>query len=234
MGPNDTQLDQKGAGAFLLVWDLPLRLFHWSLAVAVIISIGSAKAGEMFLHEKSGLTILGLVVFRFIWGFFGSSTALFSHFIKGPSLVLISIKALIHKQSDTRSGHSALGGWAVLALLGITLYMPLSGLFSSDDILYDGPLAYLLPDLTRTLTRFHHNGQFIVFTLIALHLCAMLIYYVRLKKNLVAPMITGRCRGATGSTAKLSLKRNRHGLLLLISCVVGAHLIVLLSPTDLF
>ncbi len=234
MAPSKVHLDQRGAGEVVLVWDLPLRLFHWSLASAVIVSIASAKVGEMFVHEKSGLTILGLVVFRLIWGFYGSSTALFSHFIKGPLSVMESVMALVHKQSDTRSGHSALGGWAVLALLAITLYMPLTGVFSSDDILYDGPLAYILPDLSRTLTRFHHNGQFIVFALIALHLSAMLVYFVRLKKNLVPAMVTGRRRGATGSTATLSVTRRRHGLLLLFSCVALAHSIVLLSPPDLF
>ena len=234
MAPSELNLKEREASGYVLVWDLPLRLFHWSLAGAFIVSIASAKVGEMLVHEKSGLTILGLVVFRLIWGFFGSSTALFSHFIKGPSSVMESVKALICKQSDTRSGHSALGGWAVLALLGITLYMPLTGLFSSNDILYDGPLAFLLPELTRTLTRFHHNGQFIVFGLIALHLSAMLIYYVWLKTNLVPAMVTGRRRGATGSTATLSLTRRRYGLLLLFLCVAGAQLIVLLSPSDLF
>ena len=234
MAPSELHLHQGGANAFVLVWDLPLRLFHWSLASAVIVSIASAKVGEMFVHEKSGLTILGLVFFRLIWGFFGSPTALFSHFIKGPSSVMKSVEALIYKQSDTRSGHSALGGWAVLALLCITLYMPLTGLFSSDDILYEGPLAFLLPELTRTLTRFHHNAQFILFALIALHLSAMLIYYLRLKNNLVPAMVTGRRRGATGSTGTLSVTKRRYGLLLLFSCVAGAHLIVLLSPPALF
>ena len=234
MTTSDAQQDQKEVGASVLVWDLPLRLFHWSLAGAVIVSVASAKANQMVVHEKSGLTILGLIVFRLIWGFFGSSTALFSHFIKGPSSVLKTVKALINKNSDTQSGHSALGGWAVLALLGITLYMPLTGMLSSDDILYDGPLAFLLPDLTRTLTRLHHNGQFILFALIALHLSAMVVYYLRLKMNLLPAMITGRRRGATGSTATLSVKRRRYGLLLLLACVAVAHLIVLLSPPDFF
>ena len=51
-----------------MIWDLPLRLFHWLLAVAVIVSIGSVKNENMFVHEKSGLTILGLLGFRLVWG----------------------------------------------------------------------------------------------------------------------------------------------------------------------
>ena len=213
----------------MLVWDLPLRLFHWGLVVSVFVSVGSAKTGVMFVHEKSGLTILGLVIFRLIWGFIGSPTARFSHFIKGPSAVFAVLRALFHKQSDTASGHSALGGWAVLALLGITLYLPLTGMVSSDDILYEGPLAFLLPDMMRTMTEFHHYGEKLLFILIALHLAAMAVYYLRLKKNLIPAMVTGRRRGATGISATVSRAHNFGGLLLLCLCIGGAHLLALLS-----
>ena len=213
----------------MLVWDLPLRLFHWGLVVSVFVSVGSAKTGVMFVHEKSGLTILGLVIFRLIWGFIGSPTARFSHFIKGPSAVFAVLRALFHKQSDTASGHSALGGWAVLALLGITLYLPLTGMFSSDDILYEGPLAFLLPDLMRTMTDFHNYGEKLLFILIALHLAAMAVYYLRLKKNLIPAMVTGSRRGATGISAIISRAHCFGGLLLLCLCIGGAHLLALLS-----
>ena len=64
-----------------MIWDLPLRLFHWLLAVAVIVSIGSVKNENMFVHEKSGLTILGLLGFRLVWGVIGSHHARFVHFV---------------------------------------------------------------------------------------------------------------------------------------------------------
>ena len=217
------------ASSAMLVWDLPLRLFHWALVVSVVISVGSAKADVMFVHEKSGLTILGLGIFRLIWGFVGSPTARFSHFVKGPSAVFGVVRALFYKQSDTASGHSALGGWAVLALLGITLYLPLTGMFSSDDVLYEGPLAFLLPDQMRTLTDFHHYGEKVLFILIVLHLAAMAVYYLRLKKNLIPAMVTGRRRGATGMSATVSQAHSYAGLLLLALCIGGAHLLAHLS-----
>jgi cytochrome b len=231
LSPPETQQCKAAddTSSAMLVWDLPLRLFHWGLVVSVFVSVGSAKTGVMFVHEKSGLTILGLVIFRLIWGFIGSPTARFSHFIKGPSAVFAVLRALFHKQSDTASGHSALGGWAVLALLGITLYLPLTGMVSSDDILYEGPLAFLLPDMMRTMTEFHHYGEKLLFTLIALHLAAMAVYYLRLKKNLIPAMVTGRRRGATGISATVSRAHNFGGLLLLCLCIGGAHLLALLS-----
>jgi len=231
LSPPETQQCKAAddTSSAMLVWDLPLRLFHWGLVVSVFVSVGSAKTGVMFVHEKSGLTILGLVIFRLIWGFIGSPTARFSHFIKGPSAVFAVLRALFHKQSDTASGHSALGGWAVLALLGITLYLPLTGMVSSDDILYEGPLAFLLPDMMRTMTEFHHYGEKLLFILIALHLAAMAVYYLRLKKNLIPAMVTGRRRGATGISATVSRAHNFGGLLLLCLCIGGAHLLALLS-----
>ena len=231
LSPPETQQCKAAddTSSAMLVWDLPLRLFHWGLVVSVFVSVGSAKTSVMFVHEKSGLTILGLVIFRLIWGFIGSPTARFSHFIKGPSAVFAVLRALFHKQSDTASGHSALGGWAVLALLGITLYLPLTGMVSSDDILYEGPLAFLLPDLMRTMTEFHHYGEKLLFILIALHLAAMAVYYLRLKKNLIPAMVTGRRRGATGISATVSRAHNFGGLLLLCLCIGGAHLLALLS-----
>ena len=231
LSPPETQQCKAAddTSSAMLVWDLPLRLFHWGLVVSVFVSVGSAKTGVMFVHEKSGLTILGLVIFRLIWGFIGSPTARFSHFIKGPSAVFAVLRALFHKQSDTASGHSALGGWAVLALLGITLYLPLTGMVSSDVILYEGPLAFLLPDLMRTMTDFHNYGEKLLFILIALHLAAMAVYYLRLKKNLIPAMVTGRRRGATGIAATVSRAHNFGGLLLLCLCIGGAHLLALLS-----
>ena len=68
----------------LIVWDLPLRLFHWGLAAAVIISVVSVNMGRMDIHERSGLTVLALVAFRIIWGFGGGHHA-GSRFVRSPS-----------------------------------------------------------------------------------------------------------------------------------------------------
>ena len=91
MGQNITmgKIEDEVGG---MIWDLPLRLFHWLLAVAVIVSIGSVKNENMFVHEKSGLTILGLLGFRLVWGVIGSHHARFVHFVKSPGEVIAYIK----------------------------------------------------------------------------------------------------------------------------------------------
>lgn len=79
------------------VWDLPTRIFHWTLVIAMVIciytsynftgfynfgSLGSYSA--MAIHQYSGVMILALLIFRLIWGIIGATTARFTDFIKGP------------------------------------------------------------------------------------------------------------------------------------------------------
>ena len=61
--------------------DLPLRLFHWGLVIAVIGAISSAKLEILWLHERFGLAVMGLVGFRLVWGFYGGHYARFAQFL---------------------------------------------------------------------------------------------------------------------------------------------------------
>lgn len=214
-----------------VVWDLPLRVFHWALVVCVIVSVASAKMGATAVHERSGLTVLGLVLFRLIWGVFGSQTAQFTSFVKSPAAVLASARSLCAGQADNRSGHSALGGYATLMLLGVCLVMAGSGSFSTDDILYEGPFAHFAPDYMKTASRVHHLVEKLLFAVIVLHLLALCIYFWRLKKNLIPAMITGKRDKATGPSGHLSGARTAFGLLLMISLIVLFQLAPLLRPS---
>ena len=139
--------------------------------------------GVTAVHERSGLAVLGLILFRIIWGFIGSQTARFSSFVKSPAAVLASARNLLAGQTDNRSGHSALGGYATLILLAVCLVMAGTGSFSTDDILYDGPFAHLAPDYVKTASRVHHLTEKILFAVIALHFLALFMYFWRLKKS---------------------------------------------------
>ena len=215
----------------VVVWDLPLRVFHWGLVLCVIVSIISGKAGATSVHERSGLAVLGLIVFRLIWGFFGSQTARFASFIKSPAAVLVGVRRLMSGQPDNHAGHSALGGYATLLLLGVCLVMAVTGSFSTDDILYDGPFAHLAPEFVKTASRLHHLAEKLIFAVIVLHLLALFIYFWRLKKNLVPAMITGRRAGATGASGRLSAPRTIVGLVLMAGLILLFQLAPLLRPS---
>ena len=219
------------SSADAIVWDLPLRIFHWALVVCVVVSVVSAKLGETAVHERSGLAVLGLILFRVIWGFIGSQTARFSSFVKSPAAVLASARNLLAGQTDNRSGHSALGGYATLMLLTVCLVMAGTGSFSTDDILYDGPFAHLAPDYVKAASRVHHLTEKILFAVIALHFLALFIYFWRLRKNLIPAMITGKRAGTVGPLGRLSLSRTVLGLVVMLGLIMLFQLAPLLRPS---
>ena len=215
----------------MVIWDLPIRLFHWSFMACVFGAIISGKMNEWSVHERFGLAIMGLVVFRIIWGFVGSDTARFSNFLTGPKKVFSAFRDLLQKTPTDKAGHSPVGGYATLALLLIPLMMAVTGSFSSDDILYDGPFYHLLPQFADRAGDIHHFGEKLIFLIIILHLAALSYYRLRLRKNLVKPMITGKGAKAAGAGGTLSKARTVFGISLMISLVIVAQLATQLRPS---
>lgn len=183
------------------VWDLPTRVFHWMLALAVMAAILTGLQGGnwMIWHERIGLLILGLLVFRLIWGVMGSTYARFAQFFPTPHKILAYLRGHWHEE-----GHNPLGALSVFALLLVLLFQAGSGLFTSDDIAFDGPLRDLVSDaLSTSLTSLHRQGLWIILGLVGLHLLAVLFYAVVRRKNLIRPMITGwKAAPADGSGAR--------------------------------
>jgi cytochrome b len=173
------------------VWDLPTRLFHWSLVALIGLSWWSAENDELELHMYSGYAVLTLLLFRLFWGLFGSSTARFRNFLKGPAAVLAYLR-------DARGwravGHTPIGALSVVALLGLIALQVVSGLFNSDnDGLNEGPLAPLVSfDSTDTAHEIHELVFNLLLGFMALHIAAILFYRVVLGKKLLGPMISGR------------------------------------------
>ena len=214
-----------------VIWDLPLRVFHWLLVLCVVTSVTSAKLGLTAIHEKSGLAVMALILFRIVWGFSGSQTARFSSFLKSPLCVWYSLRKLMLKQTDDLSGHSALGGYATIVLLTICIVMALSGSFSTDDILYEGPFAHFAPDYIKLASSVHHMTENALFAVIVLHLFALFVYFWRLKKNLVPAMITGRRPKAVGPSGNLPISLAVFGLLLMTFLIGLFQLAPLLRPS---
>nr|QLG20362.1 hypothetical protein [uncultured bacterium]QLG20372.1 hypothetical protein [uncultured bacterium]QLG20485.1 hypothetical protein [uncultured bacterium]QLG20528.1 hypothetical protein [uncultured bacterium]QLG20585.1 hypothetical protein [uncultured bacterium] len=171
------------------VWDLPLRITHWALAACVIAAYVSQSIGgnAMVWHGRFGLAVLGLVIFRLVWGVVGSTNARFIHFVRGPS----SIKAYLHGQWSGL-GHNPLGALSVVAMLGVLLALTATGLFANDDILFEGPLfALISKDLSDQLSKIHQWFEPFILGLVALHIAALGFYVWIKKQTLVRPMLTG-------------------------------------------
>jgi cytochrome b len=173
------------------VWDLPTRLFHWTLVVLVGLSWWSAENDQQDLHLYLGYGVLSLLLFRIGWGVGGSSTARFSSFVRGPGAVVRYVRNRFHWPL---AGHAPLGALSVLALLAMLFVMVGTGLFAADeDGLFSGPLAYLVSvGVSDTLTELHEELFDVLLVLIGLHVAAILLYRLALGRNLLGPMITGK------------------------------------------
>nr|AUN37330.1 nickel-dependent hydrogenase b-type cytochrome subunit [uncultured bacterium] len=176
------------------VWDLPVRLFHWTLVALVVFSFTTGKIGGNWIawHMYSGYLILALVVFRVIWGLIGSDTARFSGFIRGPAHVISYARSLLGGPPQFHAGHNPLGGLMVVLMLVLLLVQASTGLFVDDEISTRGPLADKVADATVfLLTKIHRININILLVCVALHVSAALFYLFVKKDNLIVPMFTG-------------------------------------------
>jgi cytochrome b len=181
-----------------LVWDLPTRLFHWSLVGLIAFSWWSAEYDHVDWHIWSGIAVLTALVFRLLWGLFGSSTARFSSFVRGPRAIV----AYLRGGSNHEIGHSPLGGLSVVALLLVTSIQVGLGLFSEDeDGLFGGPLAHSVSVHSSEFARELHEANWnLLLALMALHVGAILFYRLFRGERLTSAMITGK--RAVGLTAQ--------------------------------
>ena len=175
------------------VWDVPTRLFHWALVILLGISWLTESRGWMQLHFLSGYSIITLLLFRVAWGFAGSQTARFSHFIRGPWAALRHFAHLLRREPDTEIGHNAAGGWMVLVMLALLAVQVSTGLFANDDANTEGPLfSYVGKEQSDWLSHIHAVNFMLIKIAVVLHVVAILIYLGLARHDLVRPMITGR------------------------------------------
>lgn len=176
-----------------LVWDVPTRLFHWLLVGLLGFSWWSAETNHMDWHQYSGITVCGLIVFRILWGFIGTSTARFAHFVKGPRAVWSHVRLADTSIPPATLGHNPMGGWSVIALLLMVCVQFGSGLFAVDvDGIESGPLSYLVEfDQGRSAAKLHGVSFNLLLALIVVHIAAVLFYLFAKRRNLIWAMITG-------------------------------------------
>lgn len=178
----------------IYVWDLPTRLFHWTLLGLVIFQWASAEIGGdlMDYHLLTGYAIAALVVFRVAWGFAGNRYARFGNFLRGVGPTIEYARAMRAKTAPRYLGHNPLGGWMVLALLGTLAIQVTTGLFANDDVMTEGPLRHLVSDRASSLLTEVHGLVFnLLVALVALHVVAVYAHRIFKKEDLIRPMLTG-------------------------------------------
>ena len=187
------------------VWDLPTRAFHWLLAATVIGSVVSAKIGgnAMVWHMRLGLLALALLAFRLVWGVVGGYWSRFVSFVYPPSSVAVYLRGDSGPGGRFDIGHSPLGALSVFALLLLLMAQVATGLIADDEIATTGPLnRFVSSALGLRATSWHNTfGQYLIITLVVLHIAAVLFYLFKKQRNLISPMWHGDKQLAPGTPA---------------------------------
>jgi cytochrome b len=181
----------------MLIWDLPLRVFHWLLVVTVVGCWATYELGiEYFTwHRWLGYVALVLVAFRVLWGFAGPRHARFAGFIRGPRAWWQHARTLTSRSEEHYPGHSPLGGVMILLLLVLVAALGITGLFANDEIMNNGPLyGYVSDAASDSLSRLHRQLMDYLWVAIGLHVAAILGYLLVKRQDLLTPMFTGRKR----------------------------------------
>jgi cytochrome b len=201
-------------------WDLPLRVFHWSLAVSVSTALvtGTLGGAWMPVHAKAGIATLGLLVFRIVWGLFGPPLARFASF--APTWQALTAYWRGQWQGI---GHNPLGALSVFAMLALLFAQAASGLFSHDDIAFTGPLAgFIADEAIDRVSGWHRSGATLLWALLGLHLAAIGFYQFIKRRNLVGPMWTGWTKAEGTTWAAPSQPTRRRVLLVALVLALGA------------
>src|SRR5258706_1409922 len=221
----------------ILVWDLPVRAFHWALAVLVVFSYVAGKIGGGWMewHLRSGYTIFALLLFRLAWGVAGSATARFTHFLRGPRAAIDYVAHLRAGRRPFMGGHNPLGGWMVAFMLAILVAQGATGLFADDEIATQGPLAAKASDaMVERMSALHGQNSWVIVGAVALHVAAVLFYQWRLGIDLLRPMIWG-WRDSGSETGVRESKRASSGRAAVLMALAAAlvYAIVVIYPRGL-
>jgi cytochrome b len=176
----------------VLVWDAPVRLFHWLVVVLVAAAYATLKLNWIAWHVRVGETLLALVIARLLWGCFGSETARFRSFVAPPAAAVRHLRRLFRREPDVQVGHNAAGGWMVLLLLALLLVETLSGLYVNNEIADQGPLSERVPAwLANAISALHGLAWDALLAAVALHVLVIALYAAVKGHDLVRPMVTG-------------------------------------------
>jgi cytochrome b len=210
------------------VWDLPTRLFHWSLALLILALVitGNIGGNAMAWHFRCGYAVLSLLMFRLVWGFVGGHWSRWRQLTCTPTALRAYFSSLNGPQRSL--GHNPLGSMSVIAMMSLLLLQVTTGLFSDDEIANAGPLTvWVSESIVATATHWHKGlGKSLVLLLLATHVGAIVWYWIKKKDNLSRAMVWGD--KSSESPAVSSLDRPLDWLKALVCLALGAALVFVL------
>ena len=170
----------------VLVWDMPIRIFHWLLAISFAGAwLTSESEAQQMIHYAFGYSACILVLFRIIWGIVGTRYARFSQFIKGPAETIHHIKSLMTGSEHSGLGHNPAGALVMISLMILILLIGLTGYWSVKEFLGD------------FMSEAHETISNITLAVVAIHVGAAIVMSFLQKENLVKSMVSGKKEGTS-------------------------------------
>lgn len=178
------------------LWDKAIRIYHWSQLLLLAGLWFTAEQGYLVVHQILAYSLAALLISRLVWGFVGSETARFSHFLQSP----VQLVRMWNKAKHG-IGHRGLSGYMSLALITLILLQFISGLMTTDDVMTEGPLYSLVSsDWSSFAAWFHHNNFNLLLALIAVHVGAALMHGFK-KDGVLSAMLHGKLQTETKQPA---------------------------------
>lgn len=191
----------------VLVWDAPVRVFHWLMVLCFAGAWLTAESErQRLVHVTLGYSMVGLVLFRIVWGFVGSRYARFREFVRGPHAVLAYLKGLAGPVPQHFRGHNPAGAVAIVLLLGLSLVVTAAGIATYNELAGDW------------VEEVHEVAANLMLLVVVVHVLGVIASSFLHRENLVAAMFSGRKPGTPGD----AIKRPRRGLALLLLALVLA------------
>ena len=226
--------EEKSQQVEVLVWDLPTRIFHWALVLFVCVNLFlvDPEGGlTTIVHFVSGFIIAGLLLFRVVWGFVGSLHSRFADFIYRPKSTIEYARLLFRRRPPRMLGHNPLGGWMIIALLGVLVAMVGTGLFSSSRRAA-GPLAHYLTAAQSANARLAHSiFSNVLIALIIGHLAGIAFDWLITREYLVRAMFSGR-KAVEQNAGAASKEIAPIWRAIVIALVASVIVVVLTATTD--
>ena len=207
------------ANVKILVWDAPVRVFHWLLALSFAGAYVTAESDRwLAVHLTLGYTMAALVAFRLVWGLLGTRYARFGSFLRGPASLVRYGRAMLAGRPEHHVGHNPAGSVAIMLLLGLS-----SAIVATGWLFYDVSSARWLKEL-------HEGAAGLMLAVVGLHIGGAVLTSLLHRENLVRAMINGKKEGAPDQGIRRAW---RPLALLILAAVLGFWWLQWQSPATL-
>ncbi|OYY20803.1 MAG: cytochrome B [Polynucleobacter sp. 24-46-87] len=168
----------------IMVWDMPVRVFHWLLVICFAGAWLTSESERLaMIHYAFGYTACLLVLIRLVWGVIGTRYARFTQFLKSPRAVIEHFMTMLRGHPHHDVGHNPAGGLVMFALMLLILLIGLTGYLSVKEFLGNVP------------SEAHEVVASLVLGLVIVHIIAAIGMSVIERQNLVRSMVTGKKKG---------------------------------------